>query len=88
MSLNVQTKVSEETIEALEEECKYIKRVARDASLDAIEETFRQGRPITTVEDDFVVRKYPDGRIEKIKKLEKTSVIPKKRVYKPPKIQE
>jgi hypothetical protein len=57
---------------------KYIERVATDASGNAIANALNHGRSITILQGNSIVEVHPDGRTETIKKLEKTSVIPKK----------
>lgn len=59
----------------------YIARVAKDASGNAVTNALSHGRSVTILEGDSIIELHPDGRTDIIKKLEKSSVIPKKRVY-------
>jgi hypothetical protein len=45
--------------------------VTRDAALKAINENKAMNIPVTMLENGWVVRKFKDGTIEKIKKIEK-----------------
>lgn len=60
---------------------KFISRVAKEASINAIKDALSHGRSITTLQGDSIVKVHPDGRTDIIKKLEKSSVIPEKRIY-------
>jgi hypothetical protein len=62
-------------------ESKIIERIAKEATKNAIRDTFRLGKPIMTLENGYIVKKYQDGKIEQIKKIEKTPVISGKRIY-------
>lgn len=55
--------------------------VAREASRDAVKETFEQGRPITVQIRKDIVRLYPDGHKAVIGKLEKSFMRPKSKTY-------
>ena len=57
-----------------------IAKLAREASLNAIEETFRQGRSIVTVAGEDIVRVYPNGKVELIQHIGNRRVKPKKTV--------
>jgi hypothetical protein len=48
--------------------------VTRDAALKAINENKAMDIPVTLLENGWVVRKYKDGTVEKIKKLEKRTL--------------
>ena len=43
-----------------------IAEIGRRAGLEAARETHAAGRPVTCVEKGWVVRVWPDGRVEKI----------------------
>jgi hypothetical protein len=43
--------------------------ITRDATRKAAQETLDDGRPICIAENGYIVYKYPDGHIERIKKL-------------------
>ena len=58
----------------------WLSRVAKEASQKAAQETLDAGRPITIVEGDYIVRKYPDGHSEIIKEAPKPVKV-EKRVY-------
>jgi len=45
--------------------------VSRDAAIKAINENKAMGIPVTMLENGWVVRKFKDGTIEKIKKVER-----------------
>lgn len=60
---------------------KFIARVARDASGNAIMNALSQGRSVTVLKGNSIVEVHPDGKTNVIKELEKSSVVPKKRVY-------
>lgn len=47
-----------------------VERAAHLGSQRAVEKTLGAGRPITIAREGWVVREFPDGRIEKISKLE------------------
>ena len=53
----------------------WLANVAREASRKAAQETLDAGRPITIAQDGYIVRKYPDGHIERIKKLPPALII-------------
>lgn len=64
-----------ESIEEIEEkEGKFIARVAKEASIHAIMDTFRDGRSVMTLQGESIVRKYPDGRTETVRKIEKVTI--------------
>jgi hypothetical protein len=56
-------------------------KVAREASRNARKDALNNGRSITTLQGDSVVKVHPDGRTDIIRKIEKSSVIPEKRKY-------
>jgi len=56
---------------------KFIARVVRDASGNAIVSALSHGRSVTILQGNTIVEVHPDGRTDIIKKLEKSSVIPK-----------
>jgi histone H3/H4 len=60
---------------------KNIERIARDASNNAIMNAFNCGISITRMQGDDIVRIYPDGSIEFIERLENSTVMPEKRLY-------
>ena len=60
---------------------KNIERIARDASNNAIMNAFNCGISITRMQGDDIVKVYPDGTTEFIKRLENSSVKPEKRRY-------
>jgi len=39
-------------------------RIAREASLGAVEKTWKAGRPVTVARGDRIAKVYPDGREE------------------------
>lgn len=43
-----------------------IQKIGHRAGLEAIKRTHAAGRPVTGVKDGWVVRIWPDGRIERI----------------------
>lgn len=45
-------------------------RIAGQAGRAAARETWEAGLPVTTVEDGWVVRIYPDGRRERVEPVE------------------
>jgi len=47
-----------------------ITEIAKHASEKAVRETFAQGRPVTTVRYGNVIKLYPDGHAEFVKKLD------------------
>jgi hypothetical protein len=65
-----------------DEESKHIEEMARNATMHAASDALKNGRAITIQQGNTIVRKFPDGRVEKIKTIENAFVIPKKRVYK------
>lgn len=62
-------------------ESQVIAKIAKEAARNAIRDTFRLGNPIMILEDGYIVKKYPDGRTETVKKIEKMPVISGKRIY-------
>ncbi|MDY0387337.1 MAG: hypothetical protein RBT65_09475 [Methanolobus sp.] len=60
---------------------KTIEEVARDASKNAKINAFNCGIPVTRMRGNDIVKLYPDGSTEFIKKLENSSVTPEKRQY-------
>ncbi|MDD3873306.1 MAG: hypothetical protein PHE01_03635 [Methanosarcina sp.] len=64
-----------------EQESKFIAKVAKEASINAINETFRSGRPVMTLQNESIVRKYPDGRTETVRKIEKMPITSKISTY-------
>ncbi|MDK2947753.1 MAG: hypothetical protein PWQ63_913 [Methanolobus sp.] len=58
-----------------------IKKMARDASNNAIMNAFNHGLPVTRMQGDDIVKVYPDGTTEFIQRLENSSVKPEKRRY-------
>ncbi|WP_319507744.1 hypothetical protein [uncultured Methanolobus sp.] len=65
-----------------EEQSKFIAERARKATSNAAMDALKNGRAITIQQGNDIVRKFPGGRVEKIKTLDNAFVIPKKRVYK------
>lgn len=65
-----------------DEQSKCIEEMARKATSYAARDALKNGRAITIQQGNAIVRKFPDGRIEKIKTLENAFVVPKKRMYK------
>ncbi len=51
---------------------KKLLQLIKEASTSAINEAFALGLPVTIEEDGYIVKKYPDGRTKKIKKLKTT----------------
>lgn len=45
-----------------------IEEFGRRAGLKAVQETHAAGRPVTTEKDGWIVRIWPDNRIEKIER--------------------
>lgn len=64
-----------------EKERQFIMKAAREASKDAIKETFLLGGSIMTIQDGFIVKKYSDGKTETVRKMNKMPVNPTKRTY-------
>lgn len=60
---------------------RFIARVARNASENAIKSALTHGRSVTVLQGNSIVEVHPDGRTNVIKELERSSVVPKKRVY-------
>lgn len=60
---------------------RFIERVAKEASCDARKNALDNGRSITILQGENIVKVHPDGRTFKIRKIEKSSVIPDKRRY-------
>jgi citrate lyase synthetase len=58
-----------------------IKKISRDASDNAIMNAFNRGLPVTRMQGDDIVKVYPDGTTEFIKRLENSSIKPEKRRY-------
>jgi hypothetical protein len=58
-----------------------IARIAKNASNNAIKSAFKCGIPVTIQQGDNIVKLYPDGSTEFIKKVEYSSVTPEKRRY-------
>jgi hypothetical protein len=58
-----------------------IKKMARDASTNAIMNAFNRGLPVTRMQGNDIVKVYPDGTTEFIKRLENSSIKPEKRRY-------
>lgn len=66
-----------------ERDGKYIVEIAKRASEEAVQKTFAQGRSVTIARDGAIVKLYPDGHTEFVKKLDHPDRIStKKRVYK------
>jgi len=63
------------------EEGRCISRVAKEASINAINDTFSLGRHVMTLQNGSIVRKYPDGRTETVQKIKKMPIIPERRIY-------
>lgn len=60
---------------------KFIEKIAKEASHNAVENAFSHGKSVTIQQDGHIVKKYPNGHIEFIRKVENSSVIPEKRQY-------
>ncbi|WP_407281874.1 hypothetical protein V7O61_10310 [Methanolobus sp. WCC1] len=58
-----------------------IKKIARDASNNAIMNSFNCGLPVARMQGNDIVKVYPDGTTEFIKRLENSSIKPEKRRY-------
>jgi len=48
---------------------KKLAKAARECSADAVRRTFEAGLPITILVGDSIIRRWPDGREELVKKL-------------------
>lgn len=64
-----------------EPQTKFIERIAKEASHNAVKNAFSHGRSVTIQQDGNIVKKYPSGHIEFIRKVENSSVMPEKRQY-------
>ena len=64
-----------------EPQTKFIERIAKEASHNAVKNAFSHGRSVTIQQGEHIVKKYPDGSIEIIRKVQNSSVIPEKRQY-------
>lgn len=64
-----------------EREGQFIARVAEQASINARNDTLNRGRPVMTLEDDCIVRRFPDGTIETVRKIGVMSHIPEEIIY-------
>lgn len=58
-----------------------IAKDAKEASRNAIRDTFRLGKPIVTLEGRHIVKKYPNGNIELVKKITDMPVISGNNLY-------
>jgi hypothetical protein len=58
-----------------------IARTAKDASNNAIRNAFAHGIAVTRMSGNDIIKMYPDGRTEIIKKIENSSVTLDKRRY-------
>ncbi|HJH28583.1 MAG TPA: hypothetical protein C5S51_02655 [Methanosarcinaceae archaeon] len=58
-----------------------IEKIAKEASHNAVKNAFNHGRSVTIQQGEHIVKKYPDGSIEIIRKVQNSSVIPEKRQY-------
>jgi hypothetical protein len=52
-----------------EKEGQFIAKVAKEASINARNETFRHGRPVMTVQGEHIVRMFEDGSTELVRKI-------------------
>ncbi len=69
-------------LEDIEElEGRFISRVAKEASINAIKDTLGRGRPVMTLRNESIVRIYPDGRTETVRKIEKMPIVSERRTY-------
>ncbi len=59
----------------------FIERIAKEASHNAVKNAFSHGKSVTIQQDGHIVKKYPSGYIEVIRKVENSSVTPEKRRY-------
>ena len=53
----------------------------KKASDNAVKRAFSMGLPITILQDGYIIKKYSNGDIEIIQKVENSSVIPKKKIW-------
>ncbi|WP_048127219.1 hypothetical protein [Methanosarcina lacustris] len=60
---------------------RFIARVAKEASSNARKNALSHGRSVTIQQGEDIVKVHPDGRMDLIRKIEKSSVIPEKRLY-------
>ncbi len=58
-----------------------IEKIAKEASHNAVKNAFNHGRSVTIQQGGYIVKKYPNGHIEVIRKVENSSVTPEKRRY-------
>jgi hypothetical protein len=79
--LNIDQKAESVERTDIDPKTRFISRVARDASGNAIINALSHGRSVTILQGNSIVEVHPDGRTDIIKKLKKSSVIPEKRVY-------
>jgi hypothetical protein len=56
-------------------------RIAKKASCDAVKRAFSMGLPVTILQDGYIIKKYPNKDIEIIRKVENSSVMPKKKIW-------
>jgi hypothetical protein len=60
----------------------WIKQMCREASENAIKDSFARGLPVTVLKGDYLIRLYPDGSYDLLKKYERKFVKAEKREYK------
>jgi hypothetical protein len=60
---------------------KAVNKVLKEATQRAIQDLFDQGKPVTFLKGEYIVRMYSDGSYDILKKLEKPYVKPEKLVY-------
>lgn len=69
------------SVDEIENESQIIAKIAKEAARNAIRDTFKLGNPIMILEDGYIVKKYPNGKIETVKKIDKMPVISGQRIY-------
>lgn len=74
-------RIANRTIRSDARQRRFIKRVARVASTNAKQNALTQGRSVTIQKGESIVKVHPDGSYDFIRKIEKSSIIPEKRLY-------
>ena len=64
-----------------ESQTECIIQIAKKASYDAVKRVFSMGLPVTILQDGYIIKKYPNGNIEIIRKVENSSIMPKKKIW-------
>lgn len=56
-------------------------RLAKEASTNAVKQAFQNGSSVTVLRGDDIIKIYPDGHTEFVRRVENTCIVPSKKSW-------